>query len=63
MEDEYLDRAYKRNMQETVIVEKIDDYKVKYTCPKCNYKFQYDITKKYPARCPYCDAQIARIRY
>jgi len=59
-EDAYLEKAYREKVKNTVSVEKVSDDKVKYKCPKCNYKFVYDVLKKVPGRCPYCSADIFR---
>src|SRR3989338_8062351 len=62
-EDEYLQRAYKRVIKDTVKVEKVDEEKVKYKCPKCDYQFIYDIARKTPAVCPYCGSDIFKFRF
>jgi DNA-directed RNA polymerase subunit RPC12/RpoP len=61
-EDEYLERAYKQKQkqQPQVSVQKIDDDKVKYKCPKCSYTFIYSIEKNHPHACPYCGSDIVR---
>jgi len=61
-EDEYLERTQKMRMKEMAQVERVDDEKVKYKCPKCSYKFLYNSIKKIPGRCPYCNSDIARFR-
>lgn len=60
-EDEYLERSYKREIGNTVKVEKIDDERVRYKCPHCGYTFMYILSKKNPSSCPYCDSPIGRM--
>ncbi len=60
-EDEYLEKmASKKKDNPTVnAFTKIpgsDQYMCR--CPACKYQFKYDIFKKIPGRCPYCDAEI-----
>ena len=43
VEDEYLEKAYNAKLQNIVKVEKVDDEKVKYRCPKCRYTFLYNV--------------------
>jgi DNA-directed RNA polymerase subunit RPC12/RpoP len=62
-EDTYLDRAYESKIKNTVAVEKVNDDNVKYACPKCKYKFVYNVVKKTPGRCPYCSSDISKLRY
>ena len=62
-EDMYLEKAYAAKMKDTVKVDKIGADKVKYTCPKCNYTFEYDMIRKIPGRCPYCSSDIKRLRF
>lgn len=62
-EDAYLEKVQKRRVQEGVFVEKIDNENVRYSCPKCKYKFKYNFINNYPPKCPYCDSPIAKIRY
>ena len=63
IEDDYLEKAYKQKMKETVILEKISDEKGKYACPQCKYSFVYNFMKKIPSKCPYCGSDIARIQF
>ena len=62
-DDTYLEKAYAAKMKDTVKVDKIGQDKVRYTCPKCNYTFEYDILRKIPGRCPYCSSDIRRMRF
>lgn len=62
-EDEHLERAYKAKLKQTVKVERIDDEKVKYKCPKCGYSFIYNPARNIPARCSYCGSDVSKIRY
>ncbi len=62
-DDDMLDKLYREKQKEVVQAEKISDDRVRYTCPKCGYKFQYDILAKKPSKCPYCDSEIAKMRY
>lgn len=61
MEDAYLEKAHKMKIGNSVKVERVDDDRVKYTCPKCSYEFLYNIVRKTPGRCPYCSNDIMRI--
>jgi len=60
-EDDYLERAFKEKSKDAAYVEKIDDTKVRYTCPKCRYKFVYDTIRKYPASCGYCGTKVQNL--
>lgn len=62
-EDEYLDKLYKQREKIKVEFERIDENRVKYTCPKCKYKFVYDTVKKYPDICPYCKCSILTFKF
>jgi hypothetical protein len=57
-EDELLERTQKQRKAVSANFEKISDDKVKYTCPKCKYKFIYNTVSKYPSTCPYCGTTI-----
>ena len=61
-EDEAINRAYRQKMAETVKVERADQNRVKYSCPKCKYKFLYNIERRTPSSCPYCGAGISRMQ-
>ncbi|MFH1399042.1 MAG: hypothetical protein ABIG95_02940 [Candidatus Woesearchaeota archaeon] len=62
-EDEYLDRVARVKQQEPVIdVEKVDSNKVRYTCPKCRYSFNYNIETHAPSKCPFCSREISKFR-
>jgi len=60
-EDEYLARAYKAKKTGSVGVTKIDNERVRYTCPKCKFSFAYNIVTKRPPRCPFCNNMIGKI--
>ena len=60
-EDEYLERAYKAKQTGSVGVTKIDNERVKYTCPKCKFSFAYNTVTKRPPRCPFCDLAVKKI--
>ncbi|MBN2881522.1 hypothetical protein JXM83_05735 [Candidatus Woesearchaeota archaeon] len=38
--------------------EKVDDVTIKIKCPKCDFKFLYNIEKGTPHSCPYCGIKI-----
>ena len=63
-EDEYLDRVARlRKMQETVTYTKIPGTDlVKCTCHHCKYVFKYDVARRSPRVCPYCDVEVPRIK-
>jgi len=61
--DVALERAYAEKMKNTVPVEMIDEDSVRYVCPRCHYGFAYDMTKRTPAKCPYCSTSVGKIRY
>lgn len=62
-EDDYLNKAYNAKMKNAVQVERMEGDKVKYTCPKCKYKFTYDTAVKKPNMCPYCSMKVSVIHY
>ena len=39
-------------------VERVDENNVKVTCPKCDYKFTYNLIRMGPNTCPYCSAKL-----
>jgi DNA-directed RNA polymerase subunit RPC12/RpoP len=57
-EDEYLERHSKKIETVNVAAERIDNTKIRCTCPSCKYAFVYDTAKKHPKACPYCNAQV-----
>lgn len=63
-EDEFLEQAVRVREQNRVDVkvQKIDNEKVKYACPKCKYSFVYNQVTNHPASCPYCGASIFKFR-
>jgi hypothetical protein len=61
-EDEYLEKMARMKQQTTVPVKMVGEDKVLYKCKKCSYEFKYDIIKKVPGRCPYCCADIEKMR-
>ena len=60
-EDDYLERMHKMKMKTSVKVERVDDSRVKYQCPKCKYNFIYDRAARRPQACPYCSSEIGKI--
>jgi len=62
-EDVYIEKRYKEKMKDAVVVKKVNDEKVQYQCPKCNYKFIYNTLKKTPVSCPYCSRDISMIKF
>jgi len=62
-DDIYLEKAYKTKMMNTVKVDRVGEDKVRYTCPKCSYTFEYNTARNIPGRCPYCSAEIKKFRY
>lgn len=61
-EDEYLERVYQERERNTVNVQKVDSNHVKYRCIHCKYEFLINLVTKTPRICPYCGAQINRLR-
>lgn len=62
-DDDLLEKRYNLRLKDSVKVERIDNSKVKYTCPKCGYRFSYDTDRNYPSMCTYCGEGIKKIRY
>jgi Zn finger protein HypA/HybF involved in hydrogenase expression len=62
-EDDILEKAAKMKLKNSVKVEQIDDNHVKYSCPKCKYKFAYDTVRKMPKNCPYCSSELFKMMY
>lgn len=58
-EEDYVERENDNK----IAVQRIDSSKVKYTCPKCRYKFIYDQDRKFPSVCPYCSAEISSFQF
>ncbi len=63
MEDEYLEKAHraKTKSEDVVEVNRLEGNRVKYTCPKCNYGFSYDMVRNSPSRCPYCCSDVFKV--
>jgi DNA-directed RNA polymerase subunit RPC12/RpoP len=61
-EDEYLERVYQERERSTVKVQKLDDYRVKYTCLHCKYGFVFNMQTQTPKSCPYCSTPISRFK-
>lgn len=64
MDDAYLEKVSKvRRQEEKEQFKKIPgtDY-VKYACKNCKYEFRYDVFRKTPRSCPYCNADIPKLR-
>ena len=62
-EDDYLARKFKEKVSNSVVAERIDDIRMKYRCPKCNYTFIYNRESKTPSSCPYCGREIQTFRF
>ena len=62
-EDDALGKAYAAKMRNTVKVDYVTDDKVKYPCPKCKYKFIYDIERRMPRNCPYCGTGLQKMTF
>ena len=61
VEDKELEILHKRKMEKLrkekenmVKAEKLDDERARYKCPKCSYEFVYNLVKQAPGKCPYC---------
>jgi DNA-directed RNA polymerase subunit RPC12/RpoP len=63
-EDDYLEKMARIKRQQTqASFSKIPNSDhVKYICVNCKYSFRYDPLKKLPYTCPYCNAEIPRLR-
>ena len=64
MDDAYLEKVSSmRKKEEKDQFERIPgtDY-VKYSCINCKYQFRYDVFRKKPRTCPYCNTDIPRLR-
>ena len=60
-EDDYLERARKEKMRQAAAMPQykpIDGVKVRVTCSKCKFKFNYNKEKRYPNICPNCGTKI-----
>ena len=57
-EDDYLERIHKQKEKLKVNFEKLDDFRVRYICTKCGYKFVYHTEKRYPSACPNCGTVV-----
>ena len=63
-DDDYLEKiSRQRQVEEKAQFKKIPgtDY-VRCTCLKCKFQFRYDPFKKRPRVCPYCSADIPKLR-
>ncbi|MBI4152596.1 hypothetical protein HY495_02695 [Candidatus Woesearchaeota archaeon] len=62
--DEYLTRASKQRQEEQQVqfsrVPGTEQFKC--LCFQCKYSFKYDPVKKIPFNCPYCNAEVPRLR-
>lgn len=63
-EDEYLEKMAKLRKEENQAqFSKIPGTdQVKCKCLQCRYSFKYDPFKKQPTSCPYCDAEIPKLK-
>jgi hypothetical protein len=57
-EDEYLEKAYKQRQKQKLTIEKVGDGIIMIVCPKCNYKFKYNIDRERPKNCTYCSEPV-----
>ena len=62
--DDYLSRASKQKQEEQQIqFSKIPGTEqVKCLCFNCKYSFKYDPVRKLPQACPYCNAEVPRLK-
>lgn len=63
-DDEYLEKVSRvKKEQETTQFNKIAGSDLLMCkCVKCKYSFKYDALRKIPRTCPYCDAEIPRVK-
>jgi len=63
-EDEYLERMARMRQNDLKLkVEKVPGTTVvKLTCQKCSYPFKYDLYRKMPRACPYCNGEIPNLK-
>ncbi len=63
-EDDYLERVHdQRKLDNEAQFSKIAGTQhVRCKCAKCKYSFKYDPFQKKPKACPYCNADIPRMR-
>lgn len=57
-EDEYLEKAFRAKQQQATVVKRVDETKVRYTCKKCGYSFNFNLITKMPKVCQYCAAPV-----
>lgn len=63
-EDDYLEKASRLRRQEAqqVFTPIVGTNHVKYSCQNCSYNFKYDVVRKMPSACPYCNGYIPRVK-
>ena len=63
-EDEYLEKiSYQRKEENQAQFSKVaGTEQIKCTCSSCKYEFKYNPTNRIPRSCPYCNADIPKLR-
>ena len=63
-EDEYLEKMarVKRQENQAQFTKIPGSNEVKAQCSSCKYMFKYDPFKKKPYACPYCNAEVPRLK-
>ena len=61
-EDDYLEKVHKIKEKTIVEVKQIDNERVRYKCPSCNYSFVFNIFSKKPSLCPYCNHKVRSMK-
>ncbi|MBU0665981.1 MAG: hypothetical protein ABIC91_08305 [Nanoarchaeota archaeon] len=44
----------RNKVAEHSMIEKVDERKINYLCPKCKFSFVYNVVTNHPNKCPYC---------
>jgi rubrerythrin len=61
-DDDYLEFKAKEKQENqrsgSSVVEKIDGDRATLHCPKCDFKFIYNISSRTPSSCPYCGVKL-----
>lgn len=63
-DDEYLEKAARVKKEQDVsqFTKVAGSDLLMCRCSKCKYSFKYDALRKVPRTCPYCDADIPRVK-
>ena len=63
-EDEYLDKISKLKVEEdrSQFSKVAGTNQVRCKCSQCKYDFKYDPLRKRPSSCPYCDAEVPKLK-